>query len=319
LFIDFYFHKGKNVLEELENWLESVSLTVEKNIAKNGNSAKWLSALQTLRQNQECECFVRDGRVVILSAEKTDSAAVSSALREFMPWRKGPWEILNIKIDTEWRSDLKWERFAKFLDFDGKKILDIGCGNGYYAYRAASCGAKFVLGVDPSLYSYFQSQIVASLCPQIPVKILPLSQSDLSVNLPIFDIVFSMGVFYHHKNPEEHLAHIYGLLAQNGKIVLETLIVEDEKYPDGLSPQGRYAKMRNVYLIPSLSKVQNMLEALNFKNIFTINITKTTFTEQRKTAWMDFESLEDFLDKNDCAKTVEGYPAPLRAVLLAEK
>jgi tRNA (mo5U34)-methyltransferase len=234
-----------------------------------------------------------------------------------MPWRKGPWKILDIDIDTEWRSDFKWERLEKHFDFADKKILDIGCGNGYYAYRAALGGAKFVLGVDPSLYSYFQAQIVAILCPQIPVKILPLAQKDLPQKLPIFDIVFSMGVLYHHKNPEEHLSHIYDLLADNGEIILETLIIDDEKFPDGLFPNGRYAKMRNVYEIPSIKRVEELLNSLNFREIKLLDKCITTTEEQRKTEFMDFESLEDFLDPNDNSKTIEGYPAPMRAVFRA--
>ena len=323
--------------EELQKWLESVLPTVEKNIAENGNSPKWISALETLSQNQACECFLENGKLVISSAEacricqKTADSAeprnthtdfnplIYAALQDFKPWRKGPWKILGIDIDTEWRSDLKWDRAAKNLDFNGKLILDIGCGNGYYANRAALNGAKFVLGVDPSLYSYFQAQIPAKLCPQIPVKILPLAQKDLPESLPIFDIVFSMGVLYHHKNPLLHLAHIYNLLKDNGEIILETLIIDDEKFPDGLLPKGRYAKMRNVYEIPSPKRLKALLDSLNFKEIKLLDLSKTTAAEQRKTAWMDFESLEDFLDKDDPSKTVEGYPAPLRAVFQAKK
>jgi len=309
-----------DIFDELQNFFESVSPKIAKNIAENGNSSKWLSSLQILAQSKNCECFIEDGKLVIFSEEKTDYPIIYAALREFMPWRKGPWQILNIDIDTEWRSDLKWDRFAKFCDFSGKKILDIGCGNGYYAYRAAiEGGAKFVLGVDPSIYSYFQSQIAAKLCPQIPVKIFPLAQKDLPQNLPIFNVVFSMGVLYHHKNPIGHLSHIYELLAKNGEIILETLIVDDKNFSDGFCPKGRYAKMRNVYEIPSIKKVENLLNSLNFKEIKLLDVTKTTNQEQRKTAWMTFESLEDFLDKNDDSKTVEGFPAPTRAIFCAAK
>jgi tRNA (mo5U34)-methyltransferase len=315
----FYKNREKELMpDDLLDWLESVSPVVKKNIAENGNVPAWLCALEKFPKI-ECDCFAQNGKVVISCEKKTDNEIIRAALREFMPWRKGPWKILNIDIDTEWRSDLKWERVAKLCDFTGKIVLDIGSSNGYYCYRAALSGAKFVLGVDPSVYSYFQSQIPAKLCPQIPVKTLPLAQSDLPKNMPVFDIVFSMGVLYHHKNPEEHLSHIYDLLAENGEIILETLVVDDEKYPNGLTPKGRYAKMRNVYLIPSISRVESLLKSMNFKNIRLADITKTTSAEQRKTAWMDFESLEDFLDKDDNSKTREGYPAPTRAIFAAGK
>jgi len=302
----------------LQQWGNSVAAIAEKNIAENGNVPRWLAALEKIPKIA-CDCFEENGKVVISSNENTDNLLIRSALREFMPWRKGPWKILNIDIDTEWRSDLKWNRFAKFCNFCEKKILDIGCGNGYYAYRAALNGAKFVLGIDPSVYSVFQAQIPAKLCPQIPVKVLPLAQKDLPRNLPFFDMIFSMGVIYHHKNPLEHLSHIHNLLADGAELILETLVADGDKFPDGLNPKDRYAKMRNIYEIPSVKKIEKTLYSLNFKDIKLLDLTKTTILEQRKTDWMTFESLEDFLDKNDDSKTVEGYPAPMRAVFTAKK
>ncbi|OXE29836.1 hypothetical protein CA163_26525, partial [Vibrio parahaemolyticus] len=45
----------------------------------------------------------------------------------------------------------------------------------------------------------------------------------------------------------------------------------------------------------------------------------TSVDEQRTTDWMTHNSLPDYLDPNDPSKTVEGYPAPRRAVLVARK
>ncbi|MDR0303781.1 MAG: tRNA 5-methoxyuridine(34)/uridine 5-oxyacetic acid(34) synthase CmoB [Chitinispirillales bacterium] len=313
---DSFFDFIKNT--ELEQLKNSVCTLTQKNISENGNVSRWLSALEKIPKI-DCDCFEENGKVVISSNENTDNSSICVALREFMPWRKGPWKILNIDIDTEWNSDLKWKRFAKFCDFSEKKILDIGCGNGYYAYRAALNKAKFVIGVDPSIYSVFQAQIFAKLCPQIPVWIFPLAQKNLPQNLPFFDVIFSMGVIYHHKDPIEHLSHIYDLLVFGGELILETLVADDCDFPDGLKPKGRYAKMRNVYEIPSIEKVKNLLNSLNFKEIKLLDVTKTTNAEQRKTDWMTFESLEDFIDENDNSKTIEGYPAPTRAVFWARK
>jgi tRNA (mo5U34)-methyltransferase len=41
--------------------------------------------------------------------------------------------------------------------------------------------------------------------------------------------------------------------------------------------------------------------------------------EQRRTPWMTFESYEDFIDKDNPALTIEGYPAPRRVFFKAEK
>ncbi|MEW8068099.1 MAG: DUF1698 domain-containing protein, partial [Candidatus Thiodiazotropha endolucinida] len=45
----------------------------------------------------------------------------------------------------------------------------------------------------------------------------------------------------------------------------------------------------------------------------------TTIEEQRATEWMRFESLADYLDPADRSLTIEGYPAPRRAVFVARQ
>jgi tRNA (mo5U34)-methyltransferase len=77
--------------------------------------------------------------------------------------------------------------------------------------------------------------------------------------------------------------------------------------------------MRNVGTIPGSKLLLSWLEEAGFSNAGIVDISKTTSREQRKTDWMTFESLEDFLDPNDSDKTIEGHPAPIRAVVLAQK
>ena len=45
----------------------------------------------------------------------------------------------------------------------------------------------------------------------------------------------------------------------------------------------------------------------------------TSTDEQRATKWMTNHSLIDFLDPNNKSLTIEGYPAPKRAVFIATK
>ena len=86
-----------------------------------------------------------------------------------------------------------------------------------------------------------------------------------------------------------------------------------------LVPQERYAQMRNVWFIPSAKALESWLKKVGFSNIRLVNIDQTSLDEQRKTEWIDTQSLSDFLDPNDPNKTVEGYPAPLRAIFIANK
>jgi tRNA (mo5U34)-methyltransferase len=143
-----------------------------------------------------------------------------------------------------------------------------------------------------------------------------LGIEDLPANLQGFDTVFSMGVFYHRQSPFAHLAELKGALRKGGELVLETLVIEG-KADQVLVPEGRYAKMRNVWFIPTTLTLAGWLRRAGFQNIRLIDSSPTSSAEQHATDWMRFESLNDFLDPEDTTRTVEGYPAPRRAILLA--
>ncbi|MFO7647899.1 DUF1698 domain-containing protein, partial [Halomonas campaniensis] len=56
-----------------------------------------------------------------------------------------------------------------------------------------------------------------------------------------------------------------------------------------------------------------------FENVRVVDEAVTRTEEQRATEWMTFQSLADFLDPEDPTRTREGYPAPRRAVVMANK
>ena len=114
------------------------------------------------------------------------------------------------------------------------------------------------------------------------------------------------------------MKNINKILKENGEIILETLIIHS-KQKDMIIPKGRYAKMNNVWFIPSIETIMTWLKKSNFKNIRVLNVSPTTIDEQRSTEWMKFESLDNFLDENNSKKTIEGYPAPIRAIFSAKK
>ena len=98
--------------------------------------------------------------------------------------------------------------------------------------------------------------------------------------------------------------------------MLETMIVDGDVNTVML-PEGRYTKMRNVWFIPSVTTLVAWLKRAGYKNIRLADVNQTSTEEQRATNWMRFESLSDFLDPDDQSKTIEGYPAPKRAVIIA--
>lgn len=251
---------------------------------------------------------------------KSQQQIIENALLALIPWRKGPFNLYGVEIDAEWRSEQKWSRIQAHLpDLNNKRVLDVGCGNGYYMLRMLGLGASQVIGVDPSLLFLAQfTAITKNIKPALNAYLFPLEFEQLPQQLNNFDCVFSMGVLYHRRNPHQHLDLLYRHTSPGGVVYLETLIVE-ESYRTELIPDNRYAGMRNVWCVPCSNLVQNWLTDAGFIDCNLLNTHATSIEEQRSTRWMPFHSLGNSLDSTDHSKTVEGYPAPLRAIFYARK
>ncbi len=244
---------------------------------------------------------------------------IEKLLRNLMPWRKGPFSLYGVNIDTEWRSDWKWTRVLPHISpLAGRTILDVGCGSGYHLWRMVGAGASLAVGIDPMQLFLCQFEAVRKLLGSDQrAHLLPLGIEQLP-ELKAFDTVFSMGVLYHRRSPLDHLLQLKNQLVSGGELVLETLVIEGGER-DVLVPGERYAQMRNVYFIPSTGALKGWLEKCGFEDVRIVDYSRTTTDEQRRTDWMVTGSLAEFLDPDDSSKTVEGYPAPLRAVLVARK
>ena len=245
-----------------------------------------------------------------------DRAQIHDTLKLFHPWRKGPFQICGMLVDAEWRSNLKWNRIAHRIDWNNQTVLDVGCGNGYYGYRMLGRGAKLVVGLEPYPLYNAQFAAVSTLAPELRNFVLPTNDSALAEPMNCFDIVVSMGVLYHCKDPIGHLAKLRHSLALGRTLILETLVVDGD-VNTMLIPEQRYAKMRNVWFLPSTLMLERILTRVGFRNISLLDVSRTTTNEQRRTEFMTFESLADFLDPDNTTRTIEGLPAPQRAILMA--
>lgn len=186
-------------------------------------------------------------------------------LKQLMPWRKGPYHLQGVDIDTEWRSDFKWQRIQPHIQpLQGKTVLDVGCGNGYHSWRMHGMGAELVIGIDPSALFVMQFTAVKHFIGERNVFVLPLGIEDMPDNLCAFDTVFSMGVFYHRRSPLDHLYQLRNCLKPGGELVLETLVIEGDEN-QVLMPQDRYAQMRNVWFIPSAAAMLKWLTRCGYK------------------------------------------------------
>ena len=300
-------------------WLREACQMAERRLREHphGDLPRWRAALAALPDVATRAQL--DRAAPVLGHPAPGQQALRKALMELHPWRKGPLQLGGMIIDTEWRSDWKWERLAPHVNLDGHRVLDIGSGNGYFGLRMLGAGAKYVVGIDPTLVFVMQWLACRHFSGPVPNYVLPLGIEDLPEAPVAMDTVFSMGVLYHRKNPRHHLERLYALLKSGGTLVLETLVLPQSREEDLLVPESRYARMRNVWAIPGLDRLQDWIGRAGFIDARVVDSTATSVQEQRSTEWMRFESLEQALEPNDRSKTVEGLPAPVRAIVVARK
>ena len=290
----------------LSMWLDDLKPLIDSRIAIESHSQlpSWCNILNTLPHSQEgqrCQTEVRD------------------LLIQLAPWRKGPFDLNGIHIDSEWRSDMKWNRLKdKISPLANRQVLDVGCGNGYYILRMLEAGANHVIGIDPTILFVIQFEAIRKLTGIQSAHVLPLKMEELPPLSNAFDTVFSMGVLYHRRNPKSHLSELLGALQSGGELVLETLVLPG-KEDNVFKPSGRYARMRNVWHLPTVSALKKWLVETGFIDARVIDITVTTTDEQRTTHWMPYESLAEALNPKDPELTIEGLPAPTRAIIVCQR
>jgi tRNA (mo5U34)-methyltransferase len=251
--------------------------------------------------------------VSLRSDEAVDLDELERIARLMMPWRKGPFDLFGLFIDTEWRSDLKYNFLRPHFNLSGKKVADIGCNNGYYMFRFLEDAPAKVVGFDPSalfqsqfdlINHYVKSDIVYEL---LGVEHLPFYEEK-------FDVIFCLGVLYHRSDPVSMLKALAQGLAEGGEIYLDTFIIDGDE-PYALCPSESYSKITNVYFVPTLKALENWCIRAGFTSFEVLGTVLTTSDEQRKTDWIESQSLEDFLNPADSSKTIEGYPAPKRGYI----
>lgn len=285
----------------LDDWPAALLPLISKRLstAAHGDYERWSSIVRSLRETGDGNDAVRD------------------LLLKLSPWRKGPFDIAGTHIDAEWQSDLKWARIHESVaSLDGRNVLDVGCGNGYYALQMRKSGASTVIGVDPTVLYVMQFLAVNVFENDSSVFVLPARLHELPLPARKFDSTFSMGVLYHQRSPIDHLLQLRQTLRPGGQLVLETIYLPGDG-AFAATPEDRYARMRNVWMLPTIAELTIWLARSGYKDIEVVDRSMTTVEEQRSTEWMTFESLRESLGPDDPGRTVEDWPAPHRVVMIA--
>lgn len=237
--------------------------------------------------------------------------------KKLIPWRKGPFKVFGLEIDSEWQSNIKYNLIRPYFNLKDKVVADIGCNNGYYMFRMLEDKPKRLIGFDPSPLTLHQFEFINHFVKSDIVYEM-LGVEHLEFYNHKFDFIFMLGVLYHRPDPVGTLKSLARGLNSKGEILIDTFMIDGED-EICLTPNKRYSKIPNIYFIPTIPALKNWLERAGFENIEVLATTVTTSEEQRKTEWSFDQSLEDFLDENDKTKTVEGYPAPKRVYIKARK
>ncbi len=247
--------------------------------------------------------------------------ALEECARKLAPWKKGPYQLFHLDIDAEWRSDKKWERLSGHLPpLSGARVLDIGCNNGYFLFRASEYNPALLLGIDPVALFVAQFELIQHYARRRRLFVEPLGIEHLPLMRESFEVCLCLGIIYHHRNPIQQLIDIRESLTPGGWLFLESLgILGDDSR--ALFPEASYARMGNVWFVPTLSCLINWVQRARFVEVQVLADTPSSESEQRATKWClpDQPSLRDSLDPENSGLTIEGYPAPRRFLLRARK
>jgi len=135
------------------------------------------------------------------------------------------------QVQTAKSFGFEWSRFSQMYDewesaffeymqphgpsfFQGKRVLDAGCGSGRYAYHAAKHGAKVWavdLGPAIEITQHNTATIGGVYAVQADILKLPFAPES-------FDFICSIGVLHHLANPEEAFHNLLRYLKPGGEI-----------------------------------------------------------------------------------------------------
>lgn len=120
--------------------------------------------------------------------------------RQFMPWRKEPFDAL--------------------IDFDSlkdKDVLEIGVGNGSHAQLLAKYARSFT-GIDLTEYSV-NSTAERMRCFGYDAKILRMDAERMDFPDNSFDFIWSWGVIHHSSDPRNIIKEMHRVLRPGGRAV----------------------------------------------------------------------------------------------------
>ena len=159
---------------------------------------------------------------------------LSQSIREFVqrqveaePYWFQKIEVLPGLFSNGW-SDPAVEKLPYYglpEDLTNKRVLDIGCAEGFFSFEAERRGAREVIGID-SFTDSIRRFNIAKAARQSNASAFLMNVYDLEPKrLGTFDVVLFYGVFYHLKHPQYALERIRSVCT--GDLLFQTHIYEE--------------------------------------------------------------------------------------------
>ena len=142
---------------ELSSWADKLPQQIQKGFSHErfGDLRNWEVQLKSLPNISYNSISLDSNRVSAktdIPLSNLETEKLQATLQKMHPWRKGPYELFGLHIDTEWRSDWKWDRLKNEIEpLQHKRVLDVGCGTGTLSMFASKAGAK-VSRLPPLLF-----------------------------------------------------------------------------------------------------------------------------------------------------------------------
>lgn len=185
----------RKIIRKIRNLFIRIIESAEYAAGKNMSSREIQAELEFLR----LEVSRLSSIVRYLSEEKIQEMPIAKQTQESFDFQWGQIPLGRYSLENEQfrneAADFVCEFTALPPDwFNGKSVLDVGCGAGRYSWAMSSLGAN-VLSIDQSDYGLEKTAEVCSSFPNHRIKKVNLLE-DIEINEQ-FDLVWSFGVLHH--------------------------------------------------------------------------------------------------------------------------
>jgi SAM-dependent methyltransferase len=129
------------------------------------------------------------------------------------------------------------QAIARVTTFNGKRVLDVGCGDGIFTLEFVGAGAALVVGIDPAANAVASAErraAAAGLADR--VRFRAENVYDLEGSAERYDIAVLRGVLHHVPDPERAVAAV-------ASVASEVVILE----PNGYNPVLKLIERLSAY------------------------------------------------------------------------